>query len=171
MNQLLRSSVGVVALVGFVLALVTHLLALAGVDVAARVHYVWLLHVGIFVVFIPFVICVRMDFGSPPAMSQIRATLPHWASVCGIAIFAYALVNFLIFMVGTEGGSAEIRDGKFLLLNHGTLIRELTAAQYAAFQLNDIRGFSGHWLVFYSVPAAYFLLGDRSNNSFKGNAS
>jgi hypothetical protein len=42
-------------------------------------------------------------------------------------------------------------------MEHGKLIREITATQFAAFKANEVRGFSGHWMVFYFVPAAYFL--------------
>jgi hypothetical protein len=72
----------------------------------------------------------------------------------------------MVFISGTEGGSPTIQDGKYLLLDHGKLIREITAGEYAAFRANQVRGFSGHWLIFYFVPAAYFL-GWKSNNSFR----
>jgi hypothetical protein len=71
-------------------------------------------------------------------------------------------------MVGAEGGSPTIRDGQYLLLEHGKLIRELTASEYRALQTNEVRGFSGHWLVFFFVPAAYFL-GNKSNKSFEAD--
>jgi hypothetical protein len=81
----------------------------------------------------------------------------------GIAIFAYAILNFLIFMKLTEGGNPSIQDGKYVLLNHGTLIREITQAEYHSFCANEVRGFSGHWLVFYFMPFAYFMLRNKFN--------
>ncbi len=147
-----------------------HVSALLGVDVAARFHGVWLLHVAIFVVFIPFVFIARRDFGAQPSLMQISATLPRWVVAIGLLIFVYALVNFLIFMAGTKGDSPTIRDGQYLLLEHGKLIRELTASEYQALQTNEVRGFSGHWLVFFFVPAAYFL-GKKSNKSFAADGS
>jgi hypothetical protein len=166
MDRLLRLVLGTTALAGLILSLTVHVSALFGVDVASRFHGVWFLHAGIFVVFIPFVLFARHDFGAQPSLMQIGATLPRWVVVIGLIIFVYAIANFLIFMAGTEGGSPTMRDGKYLLLNHGKLIRELTASEYSAFQANVVRGFSGHWLVFFFVPAAYFL-GNKSNNSFK----
>ena len=78
-------------------------------------------------------------------------------TILGAVIFVYAIVNFMLFMVATEGGSPTIQDGKYLLLNHGELIREISLEEYSAFKANEVRGFSGHWLVFYYVAAACFL--------------
>lgn len=164
----MRLVFGITALIGFILALIVHVSALLGVDVAARFHGVWFLHAALFVVFIPFVIFARRDFGAQPSLIQIGAALPRWVVAIGLIIFVYAVVNFLIFMAGTEGGSPSIRDGKYLLLEHGKLIRELTASEYWALQTNVVRGFSGHWLVLFFVPAAYFL-GKKSNRSFEAD--
>jgi hypothetical protein len=49
----MRLVLGITALIGFILALMVHVSALLGVDVAARFHGVWFLHAAIFVVFIP----------------------------------------------------------------------------------------------------------------------
>lgn len=65
-------------------------------------------------------------------------------------------------MLKTEGGTPSIVDGKFLLTNDGAVMRELTAAEYASFESNEVRGFSGHWLVFYFVTLAYFLFRKKS---------
>jgi len=153
----LRAFLGTAAAVGFLASLLVHIAALFGVDVAARLPGVWLLHLGVFAVFVPFVLFARRDFGAQPSLLRISAALPRWVVVLGGAIFAYAIVNFIIFIAGTQGGSPTVQDGKYLLLNHGKLIREITAGEYAAFKANEVRGFSGHWLVFYFAPAAYFL--------------
>ncbi|WP_061534434.1 hypothetical protein [Collimonas arenae] len=147
---------GLAALVGFIISLIVHISALLSIDVLTDFPYVWLLHVGIFVVFIPFVFLSRKTLGAKPKFAEIRAAFPSWVVVVGAFICAYAVLNFVLFMVATEGGSPSIRDGKYLLLNHGKLIRELTFAEYTAFRTNEVRGFSGHWLVFYFVPFAYF---------------
>jgi hypothetical protein len=158
------------ALLGFMLSLIVHVTALFGIDVSAQVPYVWFLHVGIFVVFVPFVLMSRKVLGTNPSVAQIRETFPGWVVAVGGVIFAYAIINFLLFMVGTHGGSPSIHDGKFILQDHGRLIREITASEYASFKANEIRGFSGHWLVFYFVPFAYFMLCKKSAQSFQPTA-
>lgn len=157
---------GYASLIGFVTALVVHIAALTGIDVADRFPAVWGLHVGVFVVFIPFLFSSRKTLGPKPKFAQIRAAFPMWTVGLGICIFAYALVNFALFMLKTEGGNPSIEDGKFVLMNHGTLVRELSAAEYSSFKANVVRGFSGHWLVFYFVPFAYFMF-HRESRAFE----
>jgi hypothetical protein len=168
MNRILHLLIGTIALVGFILSLVVHISSLLGLDVAAYFYGVWFLHLGIFAVCVPLAIYTRMD--SQPSLGQVATALPRWVVTVGVVICVYAVANFIIFIAGTEGGSPTIRDGKYLLLEHGKLIREITASEYTAFQVNALRGFSGHWLVFYFAPTIYFLFLSKSNNSFKPTA-
>jgi hypothetical protein len=145
------------ALFGFLLSLVVHILALSGMDVSAHWPTVWMLHLGIFVVFIPLVISNSKRLGAKPKFADFRADLPGWVLWLGVVFVAYSALNFILFILGTQGGSPDLRDGKYLLLNHGKLIRELTKAEYTALKANEVRGFSGHWLVFYYISFAYFM--------------
>jgi hypothetical protein len=169
MERTLRLGLGAVALAGFILSLVVHVSAMLGVDVTSRFPGVWLLQVGIFVVLLPLVFALGRDLGAKPTFKQIAASVPRWAIALGALILVYAFVNFFLFMVDSEGGSPGMEDRKFVLLNHGTLVRERTAAEFVRFQANIVRGFSGHWLVFFYLPAAYFP-GRKSGRSTKSNS-
>ncbi|WP_146056821.1 hypothetical protein [Chromobacterium alticapitis] len=122
-------------------------------------HYpqVWYLHFGVFVVFFPMVQSFKQDFGSAPSMSALRMVLPPWVFWVCMAISAYAILNFILFFVSMQQGSPAIWDGKYVLQSHGHFVRELSGAEYAQDRANELRGFSGHWLVFYSVSFAYFM--------------
>lgn len=75
---------------------------------------------------------------------------------CGV-VATYALINFVLFMALMEGGSPSTKDGKYYLHNHGRMIRELTKGEYQRFRAYEVRGFSGHWMMFSIVPMTYFL--------------
>jgi hypothetical protein len=62
-------------------------------------------------------------------------------------------------------GSPDIIDGKYVLENHGTLIRELSEVEYFKLRANEIRGFSGHWMVFYSLSMGILWPKDRMSNN------
>jgi hypothetical protein len=149
--------IGIAALAGLATALGVHITALMGIDVAKDFPAVWALHVGMFLVFILFVFSCRKTLGTKPTFAQIRETFPPWIVGVGVCIFMYAMLNFPLFMLKTEGGNPSVVDGKFVLMKHGTLVRELNVIGYSAFKANEVRGFSGHWLVFYYVPFAYFM--------------
>jgi len=155
---------GLVALIGLVISVVVHLLAVSGMDVLARFPYVWLLHIGIFVVFIPYAFSSRKTLGSRPTLAQIRTQFPDWVVAVGLCLLAYTIANFFLFMHAVSFGSPEIHEGKFLLLDHGKLIRELTADEFASLRSHQVRGFSGHWMFFYFVAFAYFLLRKRETS-------
>jgi hypothetical protein len=153
MHKLLAFS----ALVGFILSFAVHISALIGIDAASTFPPIWGLHIGALAVFFPIVVSARKSFGIRPTFAQFRSTLPTWVIAVGAGIFAYAIINFMFFIAGTEGGSPSISDGHYILQNHGKFIRELTQNEYSAFKANEVRGFSGHWLFFYFAPFAYFM--------------
>lgn len=157
MNQKLRYALGIGALAGFAISFVVHISALMGFDLAATIPAIWALHAGVFVFFAPFVFLCRKELGDKRNLWFLRKGVPNWLAVLGGTIFVYAGMNFLLFMLHTEGGTPAIQDGKYVLLNHGKLIRQLTPTEFTSFKTNELRGFSGHWLFFYFFPAAYFL--------------
>lgn len=153
------------ALTGFLLALATHIAAICGVDVAGRYSFVWGLHFGVFIAFIPIFFSMKRTFGAKPTMTQIRDEFPRWVVVLGASMMAYTLINFLLFALNTEGGNPTIKEGKYLLLDHGKLIREISESEYRQFMANIARGFSGHWLFFYFFSFAWFKLRLKPENN------
>jgi hypothetical protein len=162
----LERALGFAALAGFLVSLCVHVAALFGVVALIQMQWIWWLHVGIFVVFFPFVMNYRKAFPKKPGLAELRASFPDWVVALGLCAFVYALVNFALFLGKTGGGNPMLRDGQYLLMSHGRLIRELSSSEYNALKVNEVRGFSGHWLLFYFMPMAYFLLrrstGDRT---------
>lgn len=153
----MNTILGGLALVGFGLSLLAHVAALFGVDVQTHVPSVWLLHVGIFVVFVPMVFQLRSLGSSTDARALLRG-IPVWPALLVVLLFVYALVNFLVFVGGSGPGSPALRGSSFVLERKGVLIRQITESEYRTFRAAEIRGFSGHWLVFYFVPFTHFIL-------------
>jgi hypothetical protein len=84
------------------------------------------------------------------------APMPRWARYTAKVFFAYAIINFALFFFLSRGGTPDVRDGKYVLHNHGTVIRELSEDEYELQNAYILRGFSGHWMIFYLIPALYF---------------
>ena len=143
----MNRGIAIAALVGFTLSLLVHVAALWGIDASMQYPVVKLLHIGMFVVFIPFVLSCRKTLGPCPTAAEMRAVCPGWASASGVALLFYALLNFFTFAAN----------------EHGHLILEITSSQYALARANVMRGFSGHWLLFYYWPFAYFMFGSSTS--------
>ena len=83
--------------------------------------------------------------------------LPTWGRWTIIAVSCYAAIIFASVMSLTEGGAPTIRDGRFVISRHGTIVRELSADEYKQQKAYVARSFSGTWIAFYVLPAIFFL--------------
>ncbi|HEV8583724.1 MAG TPA: hypothetical protein VGT02_02035 [Methylomirabilota bacterium] len=123
----LASAAAVVAGAGLVLSVLVHLSAVAGGPNPLG-RAAWLLHGGIFVVWLPAVLCAQRLTRDARRSDFWRVALrgcPPWMRYMAYAFFAYAMLNFVLFITGAFGD----RDDEIV----------------------SVRGFSGHWMVFYSV--------------------
>lgn len=120
----------VLSAVGLGLSLWVHLGALAGRRVAPEAFF-WLLHVGIFVVWIPAVLVGMKRVGTASRKDYWKLALkgaPEWLRYVIYGFLGYAVVNFAIF---------------FFQAPHGNIGANPPAIVW--------RGVSGHWMAFYSA--------------------
>jgi len=155
------------AVTGWTLGLIVHLLSLADIDIKDKVPFIWVLHIGIFVVWLPTVFDLNKNeelreyqqSGSLNKMNPVEfykiifRQTPTWLTIIAIGGFFYAIINFMLFMT-SQHGTPGIQDGQYILHNHGQLLKTLTEQEYHHFKANEVRGFSGHWIAFYGIAAA-----------------
>lgn len=128
----------VLAACGLALSIVAHCMALAGVPIPGG-ELVWGLHIGIFVVWIPAVLtsmqmtrhAKRKDF-----WKVALAGCPVWMRRAGYVLFVYAILNFIVFCAVTSNQPKQEQTGRA--------------------RPSDVRGFSGHWMIFYGAAFAVF---------------
>jgi hypothetical protein len=117
------------ALLGFIASLIAHLFGYAGVEKPFGINP-WPLHIGIFVVWLPAVIVAQRLSKEFPQKDLWKATLrgcPPWMRISLYVLFAYAFLSFFVFVVlGAPSGKES----------------------------SAVRGFSGHWLIFYYAAFA-----------------
>jgi hypothetical protein len=159
----MRRLIAIVAFVGFALSVMVHGVTFLGVDLIEEFPLVWGLHLGIFPLFFLMMIAIRIEekdsygfFSKFPFWKKFFAPMPQWAKYLTYAFLAYALINFALFFFLSEGGTPELRDGNYVLHDHGRIIRELTEQQYRLKKAYVLRGFSGHWMYFYIICGFYF---------------
>lgn len=156
-----------VAVVAFVFNVGVHVAALLGFDCVAVFEPLMLfLVLPTFVVWIPAILELRsrqkreLPEPSRRSFSQIFRLpflgSPRWLKWFTVGVFAYAVINFMIFMGHTHGGAPSQQDGEFVLQSHGRVIKKLSRNEYKAYKLNETRGFSGHFLPFLLFGVAIF---------------
>jgi hypothetical protein len=131
--------------------------------------WIWVLHVGIFVVFIPGVLGIKkttkiqkvglFDFyGNWRAQKEIFLDgIPIGLKVLIGASFIYAIVNFILAFGSFGHSTLSNQNGKRYIRESGKPEREITEAEFNDKMENVLRGFSGHWMLFYLVSACMLL--------------
>lgn len=119
-----------IALAGLGASILVHLTAAVGLPNPFG-RAAWGLHGGIFVVGLPTFLAARRMPRPVDRKDFWRVLLrgcPSWAMRGLYGLFAYAIVNFLLFAAGLLGDAND--------------------------EAVKLRGFSGHWMVFYAAAAA-----------------
>jgi hypothetical protein len=123
-----------VSLIGLLLSLWVHIGALFGRKVAPE-YFFWGLHAGIFVVWIPAVFIIQKRVGytrGPDVWKKFFEGAPDGLRSLVYFFGVYAFVNFALFMIQNPMGGEGDMPAVW-------------------------RGFSGHWMAFYSAALAIFL--------------
>jgi hypothetical protein len=75
-------------------------------------------------------------------------------------LFFYALINFALFLgISVAKGQMRVwkKDGVYHARGWKSADREISLAEYQQHQVRALRGFSGHWMLFFALPALFFL--------------
>lgn len=151
-----------IAGLGLILGFIVHIVSLIGIYIGDKFPYIWALHIGVFIVWIPAILELRKnpEIKNPNFKTSINPfkffriifkDTPRPVMIISIIFFFYASINFWLFTQASSGGVPEVIDGKYVINNHGSIIKELTESEYFKMKANDIRGFSGHWMAFYGL--------------------
>jgi len=130
--------------VGLGVSLWVHIGTLEGRRVAPEALF-WILHIGIFVVWIPAVLVAKQRVGNMRRKDFWKAVLhgaPGWMRYMVYGFLAYAIINFMLFFPQAPNGDSGANPPAIVW-----------------------RGFSGHWMAFYSAALAilYSAIIDRKN--------
>lgn len=143
------------AIIGWCLSMIVHILSVCNVSLDGEYPYTWALHIGIFVVWVPAIISMSKNkvfeefkesgniMMSPTVyFKTIFGGVPVWMTVIVAACFIYAFLNFYYAFGFIDTGRVVIND-----------------------EANTTRGFSGHWLALYSIAAAILYSYEKKEKS------
>jgi len=105
-------------------------------------------------IFPPFIAAVAYLRRVRPAGLRV----PRWMRVCGGILVSYAVITGISFVILGEGGGPHQRDGKFFLMEHGMIIRELTRAEFHQQQAYVVRFFSAGWVLFSAIALGALIV-------------
>jgi hypothetical protein len=123
----------ILSAVGLVVSLWVHVGAVMGRRVAPEAFF-WILHIGIFVVWFPAIFVAKARIGNLRRKDFWKAVLqgsPGWMRYMAYGFLGYAVLNFAWFMLEPPTGESGANPPAIVW-----------------------RGFSGHWMAFYSAALA-----------------
>jgi hypothetical protein len=155
------SVAGVAALAGFCVALSIHVRTILHLPVPAEswpgCPLLFSLFAGVFLVFMPMIRDASDGRIGGVSNSRIVAGMPTWARVAIGVCAVYVAINFVWGLVGHDA-KVHILNGKAIAYVSG-VSHVLSDDEYRAYLEGEARMWSGHALIFYLVPAFYFLCG------------
>ncbi len=149
---MLANLISILALLGFVMSLLVHISAAAGVPVHVYFPFVWALHIGIFAVFWPAILISKNLHRSRDFW---RALPRPFAVVVGI-LFAYTFLNFTSGTATMKNGEWNVSPDQstYTFTPKGLAPEISTRKEYMHEQAAEDKLFSGHWMLFYFVSFA-----------------
>jgi hypothetical protein len=100
----------------------------------------------------------KRQCGDEKQLQEFTArAIPWWIWLPGMLFFIYVGVNFVVVQMRVEG-QAKVENGEYVVRYKGRFVRTLTADEYEVHRRLEVRGPSGHWMLFSAIPAVYFLI-------------
>jgi hypothetical protein len=147
------------AALGLLISIAANVSTFFGVEPMHRWPYIWLLHLGLFVVFIPsFSVQSQHGNQTPFRWRDVFGGVPGWMRWMLVSLALYAPVSGLAFaIVCGSGGPTKEADGTYAMTSHGRILRTLTADEYHRASGYEFRFMSAWWIMFYSISLALLV--------------
>ena len=153
----MKSILFIFSCLGLIMSILTHLALQLDVNIQDYPVSPYLSHIGIFLTFAPSLILFMIEnknevdeSGKKLGLKILYRNSPKALVGFAFAVYLYAILNFFLFM-GSMSGSPARQGEKYILSNHGKLIREITFEEFKLYQRKEAIGFSGHWMLFYAA--------------------
>jgi hypothetical protein len=149
------------AALGLAASVAAHVASLLGGVIETSSPLFWVLHIG--AMLLPpaaglFWLQWVGETGQRATWQGMTRLSPRWMRVTAYALVAYGVFNFFFTgMVLSEGGIAQpAGGGEGALVDHGKIIRRLSAREYQQFRAYPLRMSSGMWMLLYALATTIF---------------
>lgn len=153
-----------VTVVGWLMALVVHVLSLLDIDVRSGISFLWVLDAAFLVVLVPTFWQLRRfgqtiqhekrGFMTYPKL--VCSITPLWLMVIMGSGFAYAVLNFLIFLASYHG-SPVVLEGNYVLQDQGNVVKMLNLQEFAHYRAIEVGLSSGLLIALFGISMTVFF--------------
>lgn len=157
MIQLIRRGLAILAICGLFASIVIYTASYRGTTMDSIAKWAIGLHVGVFVLLLPM---YAVEYSKVKQRTffwkGFARGMPKWV-VPGIKLLGlFFVVHFVLFLTQSHASAPEIKDGQYVLNDHGRTVKPLTQSEYYTLKGAELRLFATGWMFFYFVPAAYW---------------
>lgn len=137
---------------------------------ASALPKIWLvlLSAGIFLTFPPAVKCAKTIIGGAFRQDMwkgVLAPLSRWHRMALFILFVYVIFNFLFTLLYLNRGlSTEVVMGEYVLQSKGRFVERIDAPTYQLYRAREVRGLTGHAILFQAISGALLLAGLRKRD-------
>lgn len=157
MISAVRRFLALLAICGLFVSTITYVWSYFGATLDGMPRWAIALHIGVFALLLPM---YAVEY---PALKRrtffwkgFARSRPNWV-VPSIKLFGlFFIIHFALFLAQSHAASPEIKNGEFVLDDHGTVVRILTKSQYQELKGAELRLFATGWMFFYFVPTVYW---------------
>jgi len=115
------------------------------------------LHVGVFALLLPmYAVEYRALNNRSFFWKAFAQGLPSWVVPAIKLLGLFFAVHFVLFLAQSHAAAPEIKDGEYVLNNHGKIVKVLTESEYLRLKGAELRLFATGWMFFYFVPTMYW---------------
>lgn len=141
---------------GLFVSAVAYVLSYFGATLDGMPRWAIALHIGIFALLLPICTVEYRAIRKRTFLKGFARGRPNWIAT-SIKLFGlFFFIHFALFLAQSHAASPEIKNGEFVLDDHGAVVKVLTKSQYQELKGAELRLFATGWMFFYLVPTVYW---------------
>jgi hypothetical protein len=151
-----RRLLALVAGCGFVASFVIYIGSYVGTTMDNLARWPVVLHIGVFFLLVPMFAVEHSALRERTFWKSFAQGLPKWVAP-GIKLLGlFCIIHFVLFLVQSHAASPQIKDGQYVLNDHGRIVTVLTEPEYLRLKGAELRLFATGWMFFYFVSTMYW---------------
>jgi hypothetical protein len=140
----MRKVMAVAAAPGLIAGLYIFVASFFGLTMNKLGARAFLLHAGIFALFIPLIFIERGSKRADPFRGK-----PRWVLRSMQVLFLLFIVVFFSFLALSHAAMPDIINGEYVLNSHGKIVGHISEREYLFLKGWELRLFASAWILFY----------------------
>ncbi len=172
-----RKLLAVVSFGCFLGSFIVHFSAVFEITLIRSEWVFFLIHFGMFIPLILMTLCFQKEHkiyklnDNEDYWNRFFQPMPTWTRYFVYFVFGYVILNFFLMIPSSSQVKTAIVNEKYVLvpIKSGNpaqnILREISKSEFEQQNSYETRLISGHWLLFYLIPALFFWFERGKQNS------